>query len=157
MREVAGVERESAETARAGRAMPMDGSRNRDEGDRSCNRRAGPDDGFRMIEGRLRPGREKKPIQRDPGVPVAVIDPEAITECSRQAPGDSAEEEMAIRNLDRDSNALRQIHRALLRIAHRRNGVCQHCEEDILPKRMAVVLWALFVRQVSGKAGSAWD
>ena len=52
------------------------------------------------------------------------------------------ERELAIRNLDRDSNALRQIHRALSRIGHGTYGVCQHCEEDILPKRMAAVPWA---------------
>jgi DnaK suppressor protein len=46
------------------------------------------------------------------------------------------ERELAIRNLDRDSNALRQIHRALSRIAHGSYGTCQHCEEDILPKRV---------------------
>jgi DnaK suppressor protein len=52
--------------------------------------------------------------------------------------------ELAIRNLDRDSNMLRQIHRALSRIANSTYGVCLHCEEDILPKRMAAVPWAAF-------------
>jgi DnaK suppressor protein len=52
------------------------------------------------------------------------------------------EREFAIRNLDRDSSALRQIHRALSRIVDGTYGVCQHCEEDILPKRMAAVPWA---------------
>ena len=54
------------------------------------------------------------------------------------------ERELAIRNLDRDSNALRQIHRALSRIANGTYGVCLHCEENILPKRMAAVPWAAF-------------
>jgi len=54
------------------------------------------------------------------------------------------ERELAIRNLDRDSNELRQIHRALSRIANGTYGVCLHCEEDILPKRMAAVPWAAF-------------
>jgi DnaK suppressor protein len=54
------------------------------------------------------------------------------------------ERELAIRNLDRDSNALRQIRRALFRIANGTYGVCLHCEEDILPKRMAAVPWAAF-------------
>ena len=54
------------------------------------------------------------------------------------------ERELAIRNLDRDSNALRQIHRALSRIANGTYGVCLRCEEDILPKRMAAVPWAAF-------------
>jgi DnaK suppressor protein len=54
------------------------------------------------------------------------------------------ERELAIRNLHRDSNALRLIYRALLRIANGTYGVCRHCEEDILPKRMAAVPWAAF-------------
>ena len=52
--------------------------------------------------------------------------------------------ELAIRNLDRDSSALRQIHRALSRIATGTYGVCLNCEEDISPKRMAAVPWAAF-------------
>ena len=36
----------------------------------------------------------------------------------------AAERELAIRNLDRDSNALRHIHRALSRIANGTHGVC---------------------------------
>ena len=54
------------------------------------------------------------------------------------------ERELAIRNLDRDSHALRLIDRALLRIANGTYGVCLHCEENILPKRMAAVPWAAF-------------
>ena len=54
------------------------------------------------------------------------------------------ERELAIRNLDRDSNELRQIHCALSRIANGTYGVCLHCEEDILPKRMAAMPWAAF-------------
>jgi DnaK suppressor protein len=54
------------------------------------------------------------------------------------------ERELAIRNLDRDSNALRQIHRALSRITDGTYGICLRCEEDILPKRMAAVPWAAF-------------
>src|ERR1700678_2841855 len=54
------------------------------------------------------------------------------------------ERELAVRNLDRDSNALRQIHRALCRVANGTYGVCPHCEEDISPKRMAAVPWAAF-------------
>jgi DnaK suppressor protein len=54
------------------------------------------------------------------------------------------ERELAIRNLDRDSHALRLIHRALARIANGTYGICLHCDEDILPKRMAAVPWAAF-------------
>jgi DnaK suppressor protein len=54
------------------------------------------------------------------------------------------ERELAIRNLVRDSNVLRQVDHALSRIANGGYGVCLHCEEDILPKRMAAVPWAAF-------------
>jgi DnaK suppressor protein len=50
--------------------------------------------------------------------------------------------ELAIRNLDRDSNILRQIRGALSRIAKGTYGVCLHCEKDISPKRMAALPWA---------------
>jgi DnaK suppressor protein len=54
------------------------------------------------------------------------------------------EREIAIRNLDRDSKVLGQIRRALSRITNGSYGICLHCEEDILPKRLAAVPWAAF-------------
>jgi DnaK suppressor protein len=56
----------------------------------------------------------------------------------------AGERELAIRNLDRDSNMLRQIRRALARIADGSYGICLHCEEDISPKRVAAVPWAAY-------------
>ena len=56
----------------------------------------------------------------------------------------AGERELAIRNLDRDSNMLRQIRRALARINDGSYGVCLHCDEDISPKRMNAVPWAAF-------------
>ena len=56
----------------------------------------------------------------------------------------AGERELAIRNLDRDSNMLRQIRRALARIADGSYGVCLHCEEDISPKRVNAVPSAAF-------------
>lgn len=56
----------------------------------------------------------------------------------------AGERELAIRNLDRDSNMLRQIRRALDRIADGSYGVCLHCEEDISPKRINAVPWAAY-------------
>src|SRR5204863_6546627 len=56
----------------------------------------------------------------------------------------AGERELAIRNLDRDSNMLRQIKRALGRIADGSYGICGHCEEDISPKRVNAVPWAAF-------------
>jgi DnaK suppressor protein len=54
------------------------------------------------------------------------------------------ERDLAIRNLVRDSSALRQIRRALSRITAGTYGICSHCEENISPKRMAAVPWADF-------------
>lgn len=54
------------------------------------------------------------------------------------------ERELAVRSLARDSHALRQIDRALARLANGTYGVCLHCEEEITPKRMAAVPWAAF-------------
>jgi len=51
----------------------------------------------------------------------------------------AAEREVAIRNLDRDSNLLRNVRRALRRIEEGSFGVCLSCEEDISPKRLAAV------------------
>jgi RNA polymerase-binding transcription factor len=56
----------------------------------------------------------------------------------------ATERELAIRNLDRDSNVLRKVRGALRRIAEDDFGVCLHCEEDISAKRLAAVPWAAF-------------
>src|SRR5271170_957485 len=56
----------------------------------------------------------------------------------------AGERELAIRNLDRESNLLRQVRGALARIADGSYGVCLHCEEDIKPKRLDAVPWAAF-------------
>jgi len=56
----------------------------------------------------------------------------------------AGERELAIRNLDRDSNMLRQIRRALARIADGSYGTCLHCEEEISPKRVNAVPWAAY-------------
>src|SRR5438067_2024491 len=54
----------------------------------------------------------------------------------------AAERELAIRNLDRESNLLRSVRGALHRIAEGTYGTCLHCEEDISPKRLNAVPWA---------------
>ena len=56
----------------------------------------------------------------------------------------AAERELAIRNLDRESNLLRNVRGALRRIDEGNFGVCLHCEEDISAKRLAAVPWAPF-------------
>jgi DnaK suppressor protein len=59
----------------------------------------------------------------------------------------ATERELAIRNLDRESNLLRNVRAGLRRIEDGSFGVCLHCEEDISPKRLAAVPWAAFCIQ----------
>jgi DnaK suppressor protein len=54
----------------------------------------------------------------------------------------ASERELAIRNLDRESNLLRSVRLALRRINDGSFGTCLHCEEEISPKRIAAVPWA---------------
>jgi DnaK suppressor protein len=59
----------------------------------------------------------------------------------------ATERELAIRNLDRDSDLLRNVRAALRRIEEGSFGVCLRCEEDIRPKRLAAVPWTTFCIQ----------
>ncbi len=59
----------------------------------------------------------------------------------------AAERELAIRNLDRESQLLRNVRAALRRIDEGTYGVCLHCEEDISPKRLIAVPWTPFCIQ----------
>ena len=56
----------------------------------------------------------------------------------------AGERELAIRNLDREANLLRQVREALRRIADRSYGVCLHCEEEIKAKRLDAVPWTRY-------------
>jgi DnaK suppressor protein len=56
----------------------------------------------------------------------------------------AGERELAIRNLDREANLLRQVRDALRRIARGSYGVCLHCEEEIKPKRLDAVPWTKY-------------
>jgi DnaK suppressor protein len=53
----------------------------------------------------------------------------------------AGERELAIRNLDRESNLLRNVRLALARIDDGSYGTCMHCDEDIKPKRLDAVPW----------------
>jgi DnaK suppressor protein len=53
----------------------------------------------------------------------------------------AGERELAIRNLDRESNLLRNVRLALARIADGSYGTCLHCDEEIKPKRLDAVPW----------------
>ena len=56
----------------------------------------------------------------------------------------AGERELAIRNLDRESNLLRNVRGALLRIADGSYGICLHCEDEIKTKRLEAVPWTKF-------------
>jgi len=56
----------------------------------------------------------------------------------------AGERELAIRNLDRESQLLRNVRGALTRIADGSYGVCMHCEEDIKTKRLDAVPWTRY-------------
>jgi DnaK suppressor protein len=64
----------------------------------------------------------------------------------------AAERELAIRNLDRESNLLRNVRGALRRIEDGSFGVCLHCEEEISPKRVAAVPWTALCIQCQEQA-----
>jgi DnaK suppressor protein len=56
----------------------------------------------------------------------------------------AGERELAIRNLDRESNLLRQVRMALARLADGSYGTCLHCDEEIKPKRLDAVPWTRY-------------
>jgi DnaK suppressor protein len=64
----------------------------------------------------------------------------------------AAERELAIRNLDRESNLLRNVRSALRRIEEGSFGTCLHCEEEISPKRLKAVPWAPYCIQCQEQA-----
>src|SRR6202165_1585284 len=49
---------------------------------------------------------------------------------------------LAVCNLDREFNQLRNARRALRRIEAGSHGICQECDQDTHPKRLAAVPWA---------------
>lgn len=64
----------------------------------------------------------------------------------------AAERELAIRNLDRESQLLRNVRAALRRIEDGSFGTCAHCEEDISPKRLNAVPWTSLCIQCQEQA-----
>ena len=64
----------------------------------------------------------------------------------------AAERELAIRNLDRESNLLRNVRSALRRIEDGSFGTCLHCEEEISVKRLNAVPQAPFCIQCQEQA-----
>ena len=69
----------------------------------------------------------------------------------------AAERELAIRNLDRESNLLRNVRAALRRIEDGSFGICVHCDEEISPKRIAAVPWTPYCIQCQEAADKAQE
>ena len=64
----------------------------------------------------------------------------------------AAERDLAIHNLNRESNLLRNVRLALDRLEAGSLGVCAECEEEISPKRLIAVPWAPFCLQCQEQA-----
>ena len=64
----------------------------------------------------------------------------------------AAERDLAIRNLNRESDLLRNVRLALDRLEGGSFGVCAECEEEISPKRLIAVPWAPFCLQCQEQA-----
>ena len=62
--------------------------------------------------------------------------PEEIQAASQRA--------LAVSNLDREFNQLRNARAALRRTQEGSFGICQECDDDIAPKRLVAVPWAQF-------------
>ncbi|MGA2215884.1 MAG: TraR/DksA family transcriptional regulator [Bryobacteraceae bacterium] len=54
----------------------------------------------------------------------------------------STERDLAVRNMDRESNLLREVQDALGRVRGGGFGTCLECESAISPKRLVALPWA---------------
>lgn len=59
----------------------------------------------------------------------------------------ASDREFAFRDLERESESLRQVEAALKRIDRGEFGICLECQEAISKKRLAVVPWAAYCLQ----------
>ena len=64
---------------------------------------------------------------------------------------------LAVCSLDREFNQLRDVRAALRRIQEGNFGICQECEEEIHPKRLAAVPWATFCIRCQEAADRNFD
>ncbi|MBM3796415.1 MAG: TraR/DksA family transcriptional regulator [Acidobacteria bacterium] len=51
--------------------------------------------------------------------------------------------ELAVSDINRNSRLLRDIDGAIARLREGGYGICRHCEEEISPKRLAAIPWAV--------------
>ena len=69
----------------------------------------------------------------------------------------ASERALAVCNLDREFNQLRNVRAALRRIQEGCFGTCQQCDDDIHPKRLAAVPWATFCIRCQEAADRNFD
>jgi DnaK suppressor protein len=69
----------------------------------------------------------------------------------------ASERDLAIRNVDRESQLLRQVKAALRRIRDDSFGNCSDCDRAISPKRLAAVPWAARCIGCQSAADSSGD
>jgi DnaK suppressor protein len=69
----------------------------------------------------------------------------------------AAERDLAIRNLNRESDLLRNVRLAIDRLGGGSFGICAECEEEISPKRLIAVPWAQFCLQCQEQADRNHD
>ena len=74
--------------------------------------------------------------------------PDQVDEIQR-----ASERALAISNMDRDSKQLRVVRAALRRMQEGTFGFCEQCEEEIHPKRLLAIPWALLCIECQ----EAWD
>ena len=89
---------------------------------------------------------ERSVRQRD-GIAVDPS-PDQVDEIQR-----ASERALAISKIDRDSKQLRDVRAALRRIREGTFGFCEQCEEEIHPKRLLAIPWALLCIECQ----EAWD
>jgi len=65
---------------------------------------------------------------------------------------ESAERDVAVQLLDRESALVRRLRSALQRIHDGSYGICLHCEEEIAPKRLKAMPSAELCRDCQEKA-----
>jgi DnaK suppressor protein len=69
----------------------------------------------------------------------------------------ASERDLAIGNVNRESDLLRQVRAALQRIQDGSVGICSECDRVISPKRLAAVPWALRCIQCQDAADRDWQ
>jgi DnaK suppressor protein len=87
-----------------------------------------------ILEGRVADLERNIPAREDIAVERT---PDAVDEVQR-----ASERALAISHMDRQSKQLHDTRAALRRIYDGTFGICEDCEEEIPPKRLAAVPWA---------------